>query len=211
MIEREQIAAAEKHLARRCAVMRGLIRSHGPCTLGAKRRDPFHVLASSIIGQQLSTKAADTIQARVHARVGAKKQLAPALLLAAPAEDLRACGLSNAKVKWLHALSERVESGALNFRQLAKMSDADALQTLDDLPGVGLWTAEMFLIFALDRVDLFSMGDVGLRNSVNKLFNGGTKLDEKATLKIVERWAPYRSVASWYLWRLTDGDIQTWT
>lgn len=211
MIERELIATAEKHLARRCDVIRRLIRSHGPCTLGAKRRDPFHVLASSIIGQQLSTKAADTIQARVHARAGVKSRLTPPAVLAVPADELRACGLSNAKVKWLHTLSAHVESGELNFRKLAKMNDADALQTLDDLPGVGLWTAEMFLIFALDRVDLFSMGDVGLRNSVNKLFNGGAKLDERATLKIVERWAPYRSVASWYLWRLTDGDIQTWT
>lgn len=211
MIEREAIADAEKHLARRCAVMRRLVRAHGPSTLGARRRDPFHVLASSIIGQQLSTKAADTIQARVHARVGAKARLAPELLLAAPAEDLRVCGLSNAKVKWLHALSERVQTGALNFHALTKMDDASALRTLDDLPGVGLWTAEMFLIFALDRLDVFSMGDVGLRNSVNKLFKQGAKLDEAATADIVARWAPYRSVASWYLWRLVDGDIQTWT
>lgn len=211
MIEREHIAVAEQHLARRCPTMRHLIRAHGPSTLGAKRRDPFHVLASAIIGQQLSTKAADTIQARVHARVGVKTKLAPDALLATPAGDLRACGLSNAKVKWLHALSARVESGALNFRALAKMNDADALRTLDELPGVGLWTAEMFLIFALDRLDLFSMGDVGLRNAVNRLFNGGVRLDEPATRQIVERWAPYRSVASWYLWRLTDGEVQTWT
>lgn len=211
MIEREHIAAAERHLARRCPTLRKLIRTHGPSTLGAKRRDPFHVLASSIIGQQLSTKAADTIQSRVHARVGAKARLTPAQLLAAPAEDLRACGLSNAKVKWLHALAGRVDSGELNFRQLAKMDDAQALRTLDDLPGVGQWTAEMFLIFALDRLDIFSMGDVGLRNGINKLFNDGDKLDEQATGEIVARWAPYRSVASWYLWRLTDGDLQTWT
>ena len=211
MIDRERIAAAEKHLSRQCPVMRRLIRSHGPSTLGARKRDPFHVLASSIIGQQLSTKAADTIQARVHARVGVKAKLTPAHLLAVEPDALRACGLSNAKVKWLHAIAARVESGELNFRKFAKMDDANALQILDDLPGVGLWTAEMFMIFALDRVDIFSMGDVGLRNSVNKLYNQGAKLDEAATLEIVARWAPYRSVASWYLWRLIDGDIQTWT
>jgi DNA-3-methyladenine glycosylase II len=211
MIQRDLIAAAEKHLARTCPVMRRLIRTHGPCTLGQRRRDPFHVLASSIIGQQLSSKAADTIQARVHARVGARSRLRPAQLLAARPEDLRACGLSNAKVKWLVELARRVEAGELSFRRIARMDDAGALVELDALPGVGLWTAEMFLIFALDRLDVFSLGDVGLRNGVNRLYNGGGKLDERATLEVVERWTPYRSVASWYLWRVTDGDVQAWT
>ena len=210
MIERDLIAAAERHLTRQCPVMRRLIRTHGPCTLGARRRDPFHVLASSIIGQQLSAKAADTIQARVHALVGAKKRLLPAQLLAARPEDLRACGLSNAKVKWLVELARRVDAGELNFRRLARMDDATAVVELDALPGVGLWTAEMFLIFALDRLDVFSLGDVGLRNGVNRLYNNGAKLDERATVEIVERWMPYRSVASWYLWRVTDADLQAW-
>jgi DNA-3-methyladenine glycosylase II len=207
MIERELIAAAEKHLTRQCPVMRRLIRAHGPCTLGARRRDPFHVLASSIIGQQLSSKAADTIQGRVHALVGARSRLLPAQVLGARPEDLRACGLSNAKVKWLIEVARRVESGELSFRRIARMDDASALIELDALPGVGLWTAEMFLIFALDRLDVFSLGDVGLRNGVNRLYNNGAKLDERATLEVVERWMPYRSVASWYLWRVTDGDL----
>ena len=211
MIERDVIALAERHLSRRCPLMRTLIRNHGPSTLGESKRDPFHVLASSIIGQQLSVKAADTIQARVHVLVGARKRLLPAQLLSVTPEALRACGLSTAKVRWLQTLAQKVECGELNFRKLAKMDDANALQTLDDLPGVGLWTAEMFMIFAMDRIDIYSMGDVGLRNGVNKLFNKGLKLDERATLEIVERWAPYRSVASWYLWRLVDGDIQTWS
>lgn len=210
MIEPDVIAVAEKHLARQCPQMRRLIRAHGPSTLGASKRDPFHVLASSIIGQQLSARAADTIQARVHALVGAKKKLAPAQLLSVSAGQLRGCGLSNAKSKWLHALSERCVSGELSFRALAKMGDEAAIETLDALPGVGRWTAEMFLIFALDRLDVFSMGDVGLRNGVNRLYNQGARLDEPGTLDVVQRWAPYRSVASWHLWRLTDGDIGTW-
>lgn len=207
MIERELIAAAEKHLTRQCPTMRRLIRTHGPCTLGAQRREPFHVLATAIIGQQLSSKAADTIQARVQALVGAKKRLLPAQVLAARPEDLRACGLSNAKVKWLIEIARRVDSKELSFRKLARLDDASALVELDALPGVGLWTAEMFLIFAMDRLDVFSLGDVGLRNGVNRLYNNGAKLDERATLEIVERWMPYRSVASWYLWRVTSGDL----
>lgn len=211
MIEREIIAAAERHLSRRCPQLRKLIRVHGPSTLGARRRDPFHVLASSIIGQQLSSKAADTIQARVQVLVGARSRLTPAQLLSVTPEQLRACGLSNAKVKWLRAAGEKVLAGELDFKKLARVDDATALKTLDDLPGVGPWTAQMFMIFALDRLDIFSMGDVGLRNGVNRLFNQGDKLDEAATLQIVQRWAPYRSVASWHLWRLTDSDLNAWT
>ncbi len=209
MIERDVIAAAERRLARQCPHMRRLIRSHGPCPIGASRRDPFQVLCSSIISQQLSTKAADTIQRRVHALVGAKKRMTPTQLLAVTPEALRACGLSNAKAKWLQALAKQVESGELDFRKLGKMDDATALVTLDALPGVGLWTAEMFIMFAMDRLDVFSMGDVGLRNGVNRLFGSGAKLDQRATLEIVERWSPYRSIASWYLWRHTESPPQT--
>ena len=209
ILEREVIAAAERHLARRCPHMKRLIRAHGPCPIGATRRDPFQVLCSSIISQQLSVKAAATIQARVHALVGAKTRMKPAQILAVTPEALRTCGLSNAKVKWLQALATQVDSGELNFRKLAKMDDATALVTLDALPGVGLWTAEMFIMFAMGRLDVFSMGDVGLRNGVNRLFGEGVKLDEDATLEIVQRWSPYRSVASWYLWRHTENAPQT--
>ena len=210
MIEKEVIATAERDLARQCRQMRRLIRHYGPCTLGARRRDPFHVLATSIIGQQLSTKAGDTIQRRVHAAAGVRTRLTPAKLMRLSHEELRGCGLSNAKCKWLLALSEEVSSGRLRFASLRRLPDEDAIRVLDALPGIGRWTAEMFLIFALDRLDIFSMGDVGLRNSVNTLFNDGNKLNESGTQDIVERWAPYRSVASWYLWRMVDGDSDTW-
>ena len=83
-----------------------------------------------------------------------------------------------------------------------------ALEALDALPGIGRWTAEMVLMFALHRLDIFSMGDVGLRRSINRLYNNGDALDEEQTLAITDRWAPYRSVACWYLWRMIDGDIQ---
>lgn len=192
-------------------VMAQLIRQYGPCSLGARRRDAFHVLAASIIGQQLSTKAADTIQKRIHLRVGAKKHLKPAHFLAIAAEELRACGLSNAKAKWLQGISQAVESGVFSFTKLRKMPDADAIAALDALPGIGPWTAEMFLIFALDRPDIFSMGDVGLRNAVNRVYNKGRPFNDARTLKLSARWAPWRSVASWYLWRvIDDSEVQTW-
>ncbi len=187
-----------------------LISHYRPCTLGQTHRDPFHTLSYSIISQQLSTKAADTIYRRVAQRVGAKTRLQPAHLLGCPADDLRACGLSYAKAKWLHALSEAVRSGSLNFPALRKMDDAAALTTLDALPGIGQWTAEMALIFAFDRLDIFSLGDVGLRRMVNRLYNKGRPLNDKRTAKLTAAWSPYRSVACWYLWRAADGDAAVW-
>lgn len=202
------ITKALTHLNSSDAVMARLIATHAPCTLGSKRREPFAVLAASIIGQQLSSKAADTIQKRVETRIGGP--LKPDALLGQTQEDLRGCGLSNAKAKWLLALAQASENGTLNFSALRKMDDEAAIEVLDALPGIGRWTAEMFLIFALDRMDLFAMDDVGLRNAVNRLYGKGRKLSDARTLKIVKAWAPYRSIASWYLWRSIEGENPNW-
>lgn len=211
MIPSERLREAEQHLRRRDRRLARLMDAHGPCTLGRRRRDPFHVLCSSIIGQQLSVKAADTIQARVAAAVFADKCFTPAHFVDAEHEHLRACGLSNAKARWLRALAQAADDGSLDFRKLRRLSDDDAVAALDSLPGIGRWTAEMFLIFAMDRLDIFSMGDVGLRRSLDRLHNGGEKLEDEATLALTARWAPYRSVGSWYLWRMVDGDSGTWS
>ena len=167
------------------------------------------MLASAIISQQLSTKAADTIQARVHKALGAGKRLTPAHFARADIPTLRACGLSNAKARWLLALADSVSSGSLDFKKLKKLDDAAALEMLDALPGIGQWTAEMMLIFAFDRLDVFSLGDVGLRNAINRHYNQGRKLNDRRTLKLVQGWAPYRSVACWYLWRGLDNTPKT--
>lgn len=202
------VLAAEKFLARRDPVMKKLIATYKPCTLIGAQRDPFHVLCTSIISQQLSVKAADTIQKRVMIQVGAKKYLKPPHVIASEHDALRACGLSHAKARWLRTLSEQVHEGTFSFAKLKRMDDAAAIEALDALPGIGRWTAEMYLIFAMHRLDIFAMGDVGLRRSINKLYNKGKPLDDDETLAITDRWAPYRSVASWYLWRVIDGDIQ---
>jgi len=220
VIPTETIRLAEAHLRKRDRKLAKLIDQYGPCTLGARRRDPFHVLCTSIISQQLSTKAADTIQARVATAVLAGAKFMPAHFIDAEFGLLRAAGLSNAKSKWLIALAQAVHCGELDFRKLRALDTESAIEALDALPGIGRWTAEMFLMFALDRIDLFSLGDVGLRRGVNQLYGRRLegpgapkyeKLDEEATLKIAGRWAPYRSVASWYLWRIADGDVGTWT
>lgn len=204
----EKLRQAERHLAAVDPVMAELIRAHGPCGLGGKRRDPFHVLCSAIIGQQLSTRAADTIQARVMAGLGASRRLQPVQLLAAEHAQLCSYGLSNAKAKWLRALGEAAHSGQLDFRALRKLDDESAIEVLDALPGIGRWTAEMFLIFAMHRLDLFAWDDVGLQRGLRLLY--GRPRDPKGPLPqrraqtVTAAWAPYRSVASWYLWRAAE-------
>src|SRR5690242_11626419 len=141
--------------------MARLIASHGPCTLDRRPAAPFQILAHSIISQQLSTKAAETIARRV--RQAIKGPIGPRRLLAVPAEALRAAGLSGAKARYLAELSRRVVAGELDFAALAAISDEAAIAALTAVPGVGRWTAEMFLIFALQRLDVLSLGDAGLR------------------------------------------------
>lgn len=217
MIAPKTLRAAEAHLAAVDPVMAKLIAHFGPSTLGRKPRDAFHVICGSIISQQLSTKAADTIQRRVAAHIGAPEDaFTPGHFGAASIESLRACGLSNAKGKWLLELAERAQDGRFHGPTLAQLDNEALVAELDAIPGIGLWTAEMMMIFAFDRIDVFSMGDVGLRRSINQLYapkgrdGKPKKLDDKKTLKIVNRWAPYKSVACWYLWRGIDGDITTW-
>ena len=201
---------AEAYLARVDPVLAPLIRRHAPCALGRKRRDPFHILCTSIISQQLSTKAADTIQGRVEALVKANPHLKPAHFLDVPHAELRACGLSNAKARWIVEIARRTHSGEFSFRKLVKLNDESAIEMLDALPGIGRWSAEMYLMFALARLDIFAMDDLGLRRSVNRLYAKGRKLSDRRTLAITKAWSPYRSVASWYLWRLGDEEPGNW-
>lgn len=205
------LRAAESHLSTADPVLGRLIARHGPCALGKRQRDPFHTLMTSIISQQLSTKAADTIQGRVHALVGARPHLRPAHLLSARHADLRACGLSHAKARWMVEIARRTEAGEFSFRRLARLDDEAAIEALDALPGIGRWSAEMYLMFALGRLDIFAMDDVGLRRGVNRLYGNGRKLSDRRTRMITRAWAPYRSVASWYLWRLGDEEPANWS
>jgi DNA-3-methyladenine glycosylase II len=206
----QQLREAERHLSARDAVMAELIERFGPCGLASRRREPFQVLCASIISQQISSRAADTIQARVVAAFGERGRISAQQLAAAEIDALRACGLSQSKAKWLQFLGAQASSGALDFARLRRMDDEAAIEVLDALPGIGRWTAEMFLMFALHRLDLFAMDDVGLRRGVDQLYGNGRKLSESRTLKIVRTWAPYRTVACWYLWRHADPVTQTW-
>lgn len=190
------IIEAEKYLSRSCGIMARLVATHGSCALAKREFRPFQTLVTSIISQQLSAKAAETIGRRV---LKVAPAFCPSAFLCLPFETLRAAGLSASKVKYITELAARVNDGRLNFDTLLVRSDSAVIAALTDLPGVGRWTAEMFLIFGLKRPDVLAIGDAGLQRAVRQLYG------EAATLKSIGRtWKPYRSVASWYLWKHLD-------
>jgi DNA-3-methyladenine glycosylase II len=187
-----------KHLSKNCPVMAELVIRHGPCTLMDSDFKPFETLAASIIGQQLSVKAADTIEKRVLAAIGGP--LTPEGIISVEPEALRACGLSNAKVRYVKELAARVVDGRMDLDLLMREEDDEiVVKALTELPGIGKWTAEMFLIFGMKRPDVLSLGDVGLQRAARLLYGEDQTLDMVAI-----RWRPYRSIASWYLWRHLD-------
>ena len=176
--------------------MGNLIAVHDRCDIPKLPYAPFQTLANSIMGQQLSTKAAHTIRQRVNAALG---ELKPKNILATSDEILRAAGLSRAKTRYIKALASTVESKAIDLTRLPELADEDVTNALTKVPGIGQWTAEMFLIFGLKRADIFSSGDAGLQRAVKTLFGELNDLSE-----IYTRWRPYRTVACWYLWEHLD-------
>lgn len=175
-----------------------LVAKHGPCPLSKRRRPAFHTLAWSVIGQQLSSKAAAAIVRRVAEIV--PSPFGPESFLSTTPERLRQAGLSQRKSQCLITLAERVASEHISFASLKHMGDEDVIAALTEVSGIGRWTAEMFLIFGLGRPDVLSLGDAGLKRATALLYGDGTDLAEQG-----EAWAPWRSVASWYLWRHLDG------
>lgn len=163
------------------------------------RPDVFFSLCSSIISQQISTAAAVSIQNRVLALIG---NLAPAAILNADSEELRACGLSARKVQYLTAAATAVQSGELDLEALKAMPDDEVIAQLVKLPGVGVWTAEMLLIFSLQRPDVVSYGDLAIRRGMMNLY-GLKELPKEKFLRYRKRYAPYGSVASLYFWALS--------
>ncbi|QEP41732.1 DNA-3-methyladenine glycosylase 2 family protein [Ectothiorhodospiraceae bacterium BW-2] len=184
---------AEVALRRSDPIMATLIDRYGRCQIGPELPEPFQTLVHSMIGQQLSVKAARSISQKVVQQL--EDELSPKVLLSASEERLRQAGLSRSKCRYLKALSELVESGTLHLEQLSTLSDEKVVEQLIRVPGIGRWTAEMFLIFGLHRPDVFSLGDGGLKRAIQNLYDGAEMI------YLGELWRPYRSIASWYLWQ----------
>ena len=201
----ESCAAATRVLARRDPALARLIKAHGPCQLGTRaRRDAFSALVRAIIFQQLATAAATTIHDRVMAAMDARRCPPPATWLATPEERLRAAGLSNQKLRYILDLCRHVTDGTLDTRHLHRRHDEDVVATLTQVKGIGRWTAEMFLMFHLQRPDVLPLGDLGVVTGFAKVYGGGERLSPDAMAAHAETWRPYRSIGSWYMWRALE-------
>jgi len=188
---------ARRHLSRRDKALRAVIRRVGSCTL---QHDPDHfgVLARSIIAQQISSKAAIAISQRV---LKAIKKLTPRRLLATDEATLRAAGLSANKQKSLRDLAEKCLDRSVPLQRLADLPDEDVIEALIPVRGIGRWTAEMFLIFSLGRMDVLPVGDFGLRAGAKKLYALPDLPGKDELTRLAEPWQPYRTIGTWYVWR----------
>ena len=165
------------------------------------RGEPFGTLLRSIVGQQISVKAADSVWARLSMAIPV---MTPAAVLACDTASLRACGLSARKVEYLGDLATHFSAGKIHLGRWALMSDAEIITELTAVRGIGVWTVEMFLIFHELRPDVFPLDDIGLQKAVALHYFQGERPSRKALAECGERWRPWRSVATWYLWRSLD-------
>ena len=178
-----------------------LIKKYGHCKIvPGKKKDYFIDLVDAITSQQLSGKAAKTIFERVKERCGGR--ITPEKLRKLKTEELRKCGLSYAKCSYVKDLSEKVLSKKLSVKKLDKLPDEEVEKELVAVKGIGVWTAEMFLMFTLARPDVFPADDLGIQNGMKKLLK--RQLKSQKIAQYASRWKPYRSVAAWYIWEGLD-------
>jgi DNA-3-methyladenine glycosylase II len=196
--------AAMNHLRRIDPVMAGVIEQVGPFKLTPKR-PYFFALASSIISQQISTKAAEAIQKRFLALFADSnpEEVTPARVLVIPKDTLRAAGLSEQKARYLYDLAEKIELGVVDLAHVENLSDEEIIHQLTQVKGIGRWTVEMFLIFSLGRPDVLPVDDLGFRTAIQHLYGFEERPSPKILRKFAEEkgWSPYSSAATWYLWR----------
>jgi DNA-3-methyladenine glycosylase II len=193
-----------RHLSRRDRVMKRLIPAFGEARL-ASRGDAFTTLARSIVGQQISVKAAQSVWDRFAASVGgATTHLAPCQVRALPSDAMRAAGLSARKCEYLLDLAGHFEEGRVHVDDWAGMDDEAIIGELVAIRGIGRWTAEMFLIFHLMRPDVLPLDDLGLLKGISVNYFSGEPVSRAEVREVGEAWAPFRSVATWYIWRSLD-------
>ena len=189
-----------KHLAKKDRVMRRLIPQFGDASLQS-RGDAFVTLARSIVGQQISVKAAQSVWDKFAVL---PRKMTPANGLKLKVDDMRAAGLSARKVEYLVDLSLHFDGGLLSTSQWASMSDDAIIDELVAIRGIGRWTAEMFLIFYLLRPNVLPLDDVGLINGISRNYFSGEAVSRSEAREVAAAWAPYCSVATWYIWRSLD-------
>ncbi len=198
----ESLRAAEKQLSRRDPVLRQIIKQHGACRL-QKHPRYFETLVNSIVSQQLSVKAAATIFQRFVALYAPAKFPKPHQIAATSDEILRGVGLSGQKLAYIKDLAAKVDNGSVHLKRITQMSDDEIIAELAQVKGIGVWTVHMFLIFSLGRLNVLPVGDLGIRMAMQRAY-GFSELPKPAEIEAIaaqNKWQPYSSVASWYLWR----------
>jgi len=193
-------ADACKHLMKKDRVMKRLIPQFGEACLQS-RGDAFVTLARSIVGQQISVKAAQTVWDKF---AKLPRKMTPANVLKLKVDDMRAAGLSARKVEYLVDLALNFDSGALHVKSWNDMGDEAIIDELVAIRGIGRWTAEMFLIFHLMRPNVLPLDDVGLINGISRNYFSDEAVSRSEAREVAAAWAPYCSVATWYIWRSLD-------
>lgn len=182
-------------------ILKKLIPKYGTGFL-VTRGDPFTTLARAIVGQQISVSAAQAVWDRMVIAVG--KKVTPARILAATPETLRAAGLSGRKVEYIRDLADHFASGRLHANQWRDMDDESVIRELSTIRGIGRWTAEMFLIFNMIRPDILPLDDIGLIKAISLNYFSGEPVSRHEAREVAANWAPWRTVATWYMWRSID-------
>lgn len=193
-----------RHLRQVDPVLGEHIGRMGPFRLRAERRR-FVSLARSIIGQQISGKAARSIWIRLQESLKPRR-LTAANIAAMSIDELRAAGVSPQKAGYLHDLAAKSADGTVRLSRLSRLTDEQVIAELTKVKGIGVWTAQMFLMFSLCRPDVFAPDDLGLRAAIRRLYGLDDLPDRQTSLEIAEPWRPYQTIASWYLWRLTEAE-----
>jgi DNA-3-methyladenine glycosylase II len=191
---------AKRSLARRDPVMAEIMRRH-PRVHIVRRGEPFHTLSRAIVGQQISVKAAQSVWNKF---VLVVPSLNPEEVLKVKAKDMRACGFSERKCEYISDLARRFADGHVHVHRWPEMSDEEVIADLVQVRGIGRWTAEMFLMFNLMRPDVLPLDDLGLQKAIRLAYFKGRKISPKTMARVGAAWQPWRTVASWYLWRSLD-------
>jgi DNA-3-methyladenine glycosylase II len=191
---------ATRALAARDPVLEPLI-ARCPALVPGSRGDAFQTLARAIVGQQISVKAAQSVWNKLAERLGG---VTPAAVCACRRPSLRACGLSTQKTVYIKDLASRFADGRLEPARWHALEDEALIAELTQVKGIGRWTAEVFLIFSLGRPDVFPLGDLGLQRALRVNYGRGRPLSPARMSRIADTWAPWRSVAAWYMWRSLD-------
>jgi len=191
---------AADDLSRHDPAMAELVQRYAGVTL-VSRGDAFGTLARSIVGQQISVKAADAVWRRFAAQIG---EVTPQRVVEFGKDGLEGCGLSRRKIEYLRDLAGHFAEGRIDPSAWLRLPDEEIIVELTAVRGIGRWTAEMFLIFHQLRPDIFPLDDIGLQRAVFERYFAGEKQSRRTLAEFGERWRPWRSVATWYLWRSLD-------